>query len=143
MGRISKSAAVLIAVSVGVIAAACTTGSPPSAPVQTTTRVAATASSVHADDLDLNAVIQAITGKQVNDAASLEQFINTTQGLNNVDADGDGTVDAIGVREVQNADGTYTFALEAQPSSGGDAGAARGSTARSRPVASSSGRSRP
>lgn len=71
---------------------------------------------VHADDLDLQAVVQALTDKKVKTAGEVEQFINATSGVNNVDADGDDQVDPIGVQEVRNGS-NYAFDLVAQTTS--------------------------
>lgn len=84
--------------------------------VTSETNVGVAATGVHANDLALDRIMEVVTSGAVTDAASLEQWINTTPGVNNVDADGDGTTDPIGVKEVHAQQG-YAFALVAQTTS--------------------------
>ncbi len=65
---------------------------------------------LHVDDFDLEAVMGLIQDDRVDDARHLEAFINDANGINNVDIDGDGYIDAIVVREVErNEDVVFEF----------------------------------
>ena len=74
---------------------------------------------VHEDDFDLEAITALIEADQVRNAAHLEQLINAEDSINNVDLDGDGLVDYVMVRELQEGD-NHVFEFIALPSSDPD-----------------------
>ena len=65
---------------------------------------------------DLETVTGLLRTNQVQNAQSLEQLINSRPGINNVDVDGDGQIDYIGVQESVNGN-SRQFAFVACPSS--------------------------
>lgn len=90
---------------------------------QTTTRVQSQqdTSAVSAEDFGLPTVIGLVESNAVKNGEELEQRINDpSSGINNVDVDGDGQTDYIGVTEEQSATGK-TFSFVAFKSSDQDA----------------------
>lgn len=81
---------------------------------------------ITAEDFDLGTIVAKLTSGDVNfaDFAALEQYVNDPgNGINNVDLDGDKTVDAISVREQRDGDKRY-LVFAAIPSSTKDEGSA-------------------
>ncbi len=65
---------------------------------------------------DLETVTGMIRTNQVQNAQQLEQLINSRPGINNVDIDGDGQIDYIGVQETMSGNNRQ-FSFVACPSS--------------------------
>lgn len=67
---------------------------------------------------DLEAVIAKVKEGELADAQALEKFINTAEGVNNVDLDKDGAVDELTVKEEKSGDGKTAMAIVAHPKQG-------------------------
>lgn len=67
---------------------------------------------------DLEAVIAKLKEGKLADAQELEKFINTADGVNNVDIDKDGQIDELTVKEEKNAEGKTAMAVVAHPKKG-------------------------
>lgn len=81
------------------------------------TAVAAAATTIKPEMLDLETVSYLIKKGKIKDAKSLEAKINSPkERLSTVDVDGDGKVDKIVIVEVKQGDGAIVFELQAVPS---------------------------
>lgn len=70
-------------------------------------------------DFDLETVVAVVKENKVNGAQELEKFINSDNGVNNVDVDKDGKIDY--VRVVEGRSGSnITLDMQAKPTSGGE-----------------------
>ena len=71
-----------------------------------------------ATDLDLEAVASVIRSGSIRNGQELQDFINRTEGVNNVDIDRDGSVDEITVREERIGGTDTVMAITAHPMQG-------------------------
>ena len=71
-----------------------------------------------AEAFDLEAVAAKLKTGDLADAAALEKFINTAEGVNNIDLDKDGQIDELTVKEEKGADGKTAMAIVAHPKTG-------------------------
>jgi hypothetical protein len=86
---------------------------------KTQTQKKVQASLLSFEDFDLETVVAVVKENKVNGAEELESFINSDNGINNVDVDKDGKIDY--VRVVEGRDGqVITLDMSATPSSGGE-----------------------
>lgn len=71
---------------------------------------------MNADAFDLATVTALIKDGKVENVEALEAKVNdASSGINNVDLNGDGKVDYVGIVETQNSDGSYTLDFQADP----------------------------
>jgi hypothetical protein len=86
---------------------------------QTKTQKQVQASLLSFEDFDLETVVGVVKQDKVQGAAELEKFVNSDNGVNNVDTDKDGKIDYI--RVIEGRDGqTITLDFSATPSGGGE-----------------------
>ena len=101
------------------LAVGCTDTSRTTSTTQTQTQRTVSGSLLSFSDFDLETVVGVVKQNKVTGAKELEKFVNSDNGINNVDVDKDGKVDYIRVlesREGQN----IVLDFAAVPSSGGD-----------------------
>jgi hypothetical protein len=83
-------------------------------PTKTNTNVNVESYLMSAEDLDLAAIITKVKAGDLKNPQDLEQFINLTPGINNIDLDQDQKIDEISVKE-EHVDGSIAFAIIAHP----------------------------
>lgn len=87
-------------------------------PTRTETTVNVQSYLMDASAFDMEAVIAKLKQNSFADGRELQDFINQTPGINNVDLDRDGKIDDIIVTEEKSGDGSLVMAVTAHPSSG-------------------------
>ena len=107
---------VLLALSIFALMCGCNCNRRTHSETKTTTTVAGQSHLLDAKDFDLQSVMTMVKENKVGDAESLEEFINKTPGINNVDVEPDGNIDYISVKERRH-EGTIYLDLMAIPSS--------------------------
>lgn len=113
--RSAMSLFVLAMFGLGIVG--CGNGSRTSTKTTEATTVEAQQLLMNAEDFDLATVTELVKSNQFKDMAGLEEYINNMEsGINNVDIDGDGQIDYVGVNETQEG-GKYNIAFVAYPSS--------------------------
>lgn len=87
-------------------------------PTRTETTVNVQSYLMDASAFDMEAVVAKLKQGNLANAQELQDFINRTPGVNNVDLDKDGKIDDITVVEEKSGDGSLVMAVNAHPSSG-------------------------